>query len=62
MSSEKTVGISFRVTPEFKELLETVASLERRSLTNMMEVALEEYCERKGLLLPLPRRRKRLSN
>lgn len=51
MSPEKSVGISFRVTPGFKKLLEAAAAQERRSLTNMLEVALVDYCERKGILV-----------
>jgi len=51
MSSEKSVGISFRVTPKFKKLLEAAAASERRSLTNMMEVALVDYCERNGIVV-----------
>ncbi|SOZ68605.1 conserved hypothetical protein [Cupriavidus taiwanensis] len=51
MSSPKSVGISFRVTPSFKNLLERAAAYEKRSLTNMLEVALEEYCERNGILV-----------
>lgn len=51
MGAEKNIGLSFRVTPSFKKLLETAAGRERRSLTNMLEVALEDYCQRKGILV-----------
>ncbi|MFC7409497.1 hypothetical protein [Hydrogenophaga atypica] len=46
MSTEKSVGISFRVTPRLKRLLEAAALGERRSLTNMLETLVEEYCTR----------------
>jgi uncharacterized protein (DUF1778 family) len=49
MKTGKSVGLSFRVTPEFKRLLEAAAINERRSLTNMLETALSEYCERNGI-------------
>lgn len=46
MSAEKTVAISFRVSPRFKQLLEAAAARERRSLTNMLETLLFDYCEK----------------
>lgn len=49
MSTEKSVGISFRVTPRLKRLLEAAALRERRSLTNMLEILVEDYCNRKGI-------------
>lgn len=58
MKTGKSVGISFRVTPAFKRLLEAAATHERRSLTNMLETALLDYCERKGIR-PSPEREKR---
>ena len=46
MDAEKTVGISFRVTPRMKRMLEAAAERERRSFTNMLEVLVEDYCSR----------------
>lgn len=46
MPEEKTVSISFRVSPRFKQLLEAAAALERRSQTNMLEVLLFTHCEK----------------
>lgn len=57
MKTGKSVGLSFRVTPEFKRLLEAAATHERRSLTNMLETALSEYCERNGIRQGLEPRR-----
>jgi len=37
--------ISFRVTTEFKELLEAQAQKERRSVSNLILKVLEEYLE-----------------
>lgn len=49
MNAEKTVGLSFRVTPRLKHMLEAAAERERRSLTNTLEFLVEDYCERHGL-------------
>ena len=50
MPAEKTISVSYRVTPEFKELLELAASREKRSRTNLLEWLLAEYCRGTGLL------------
>ncbi|AVP57701.1 hypothetical protein C7H73_08535 [Pulveribacter suum] len=44
MAAEKTVSVSFRVSPEFKALLEAAALRGHRSQTNMLE-----YCKRNGI-------------
>ena len=49
MPAEKTIAISFRVSPRFKLLLEAAAAREHRSQTNMLESLLFNYCEQKGL-------------
>jgi len=49
MTSDKTVAVSFRVSPRFKELLERAAVRERRSQTNMVETLLFDYCAKHGL-------------
>jgi len=49
MPAEKTVAISFRVSPRFKQLLEAAALQERRSQTNMLETLLFDYCEEHGI-------------
>jgi hypothetical protein len=40
MAEEKSVAVSFRVTPRFKRLLEAAASQANRSQTNMLETLL----------------------
>lgn len=52
MAAEKTVSMSFRVSPRFKALLEVAADRENRSLTNMLETLLFAYCEKQGLKEP----------
>jgi hypothetical protein len=59
MSAEKTVAISFRVSPRFKQLLEAAAAREHRSQTNMLETLLFEYCEQSGLATDTPARAKK---
>ncbi len=50
MSTEKSVSVSYRVTPEFKELLEVAAARAQRSQTNLLEWLLFEHCRHTGLL------------
>lgn len=52
MPAEKTVAVSFRVSPHFKQLLEAAAARERRSQTNMLETLLFDFCEQHGIKLP----------
>ncbi len=52
MAAEKTVSMSFRVSPRFKALLEAAASRENRSLTNTLESLLYAYCEQHGIHAP----------
>jgi uncharacterized protein (DUF1778 family) len=49
MTAEKTVSMSFRVSPRFKALLEVAAARENRSLTNMLETLLYAHCEQHGI-------------
>ena len=49
MAAEKTVSVSFRVSPKFKALLEAAAAQEHRSLTNMLETLLFGHCEANGI-------------
>ena len=59
MSAQKTVAVSFRVSPRFKLLLETAAAREHRSQTNMLETLLFTYCEKKGLDIEPDKRSKK---
>ncbi len=49
MDTDKTIGLTFRVTPQMKRMLEAAAEHERRSLTNMFEVMVEDFCERHAI-------------
>ena len=54
MSAEKTIAVSFRVSPRFKLLLEAAASREHRSQTNMLETLLFDFCEQRGIVVTPP--------
>lgn len=45
----KSVSVSFRASPRFKEMLVFAAAEERRSQANLLEMLLFSYCEKKGL-------------
>jgi hypothetical protein len=49
MAAEKTISVSFRVSPMFKALLEAAAAQENRSLTNMLETLLFSHCQAHGI-------------
>ena len=49
MAVEKSISMSFRVSPRFKALLEAAAARENRSFTNMLETLLFVYCDKHGL-------------
>ena len=52
MADTKSTTLTVRVHPEVKEGLRVVAEKERRSLANMIEVMIRDYCERNGVLIP----------
>jgi predicted transcriptional regulator len=49
---KKTISMSFRVSEDFKQMLEAAAAREHRSLTNMLETLLFNYCQRTGIESP----------
>jgi len=50
----KTEVATIKLTPECRRAWEAAARSERRSLANMFEVAILEYCERHGVAVPTP--------
>ena len=52
MTAEKTISMSFRVSPKFKALLEVASARENRSLTNMLETLVFAHCEQHRLSVP----------
>ena len=45
----KSDTLNLRVSPSFKLALKAAADNERRSMVNMLEVLLGDYCENKGI-------------
>ncbi len=46
----KSVTLNLRVSPTFKRALKEAADIEQRSMVNMLEVLLRDYCDRKGIV------------
>lgn len=49
MANAKTATLSFRIEPGLKDALRTAAEQEHRSIANMVEVMIREYCGRVGV-------------
>ncbi|MCU7944136.1 MAG: hypothetical protein KZQ87_15795 [Candidatus Thiodiazotropha sp. (ex Cardiolucina cf. quadrata)] len=49
MGETKSTTLTVRVHPAVKEGLRTVAENERRSLANMIEVMIRQYCDKSGV-------------
>jgi len=52
MVTTKTTTLTFRIEPGLKEALRTAAQQEHRSLANMVEVLIRDYCGRNGIAIP----------
>lgn len=55
----KSATLTVRIAPAFKETLRTAAESERRSLANLVEVAVVEYCRAHNIPEATPRKEKR---
>lgn len=49
MATGKTATLTFRIEPVLKEALRMAAEREHRSIANMVEVLIRDYCDRKGI-------------
>ena len=49
MPTGKTSTLTFRIKPSLKEALRTAAEREHRSIANMVEVVIRDYCGRNGV-------------
>ena len=49
MPSTKTATLTFRIDPALKEALRAAAQQEHRSIANMVEVLIRDYCGRHGI-------------
>lgn len=58
MSERKTEIVNLRMSPRVKELLRAAAAHERRTLSNMLEVLIEDFCKENHLESPAMQERK----
>lgn len=49
MAGTKTATLTFRIEPGLKEALRAAAEKEHRSIANMVEVMIREYCREVGV-------------
>ncbi len=54
MPTGKTSTLTFRIAPALKEALRTAAVREHRSIANMVEVLIWDYCGRNCVTIPDP--------
>lgn len=54
MATTKTATVTFRIDPAVKEALRTAAASEHRSIANMVEVLIRDYCRRNGISIEEP--------
>ncbi len=52
MPSQKTTTLTFRIEPALKEALRGAAAREHRSIANMVEVLIRDWCGRNGIVIP----------
>jgi hypothetical protein len=52
MPTAKTDTLTARIDPALKQAVRIAAALERRSLSNMLEVMICAYCRQQGLAIP----------
>nr|WP_299245367.1 ribbon-helix-helix protein, CopG family [uncultured Halomonas sp.] len=57
MVASKTASLTLRIDPAVKERLRLIAEQEHRSLANMVEVMIRDYCAQNGLPVPEPKNR-----
>ncbi len=52
MATTKTTTLTFRIDPALKEALRSAAEREHRSLANMVEVLIRDYCDQNDIAIP----------
>jgi hypothetical protein len=52
MATGKTSTLTFRIEPTLKEALRAAAEREHRSIANMVEVLIRDWCGRNGIAIP----------
>ena len=51
MATAKTTTLTFRIEPGLKEALRAAASREHRSIANMVEVLIRDWCSQNGITI-----------
>ncbi|HHJ39710.1 MAG: hypothetical protein AXA67_08405 [Methylothermaceae bacteria B42] len=51
MAATKTATLTFRIDPDLKEALRRAAQKEHRSIANMVEMLIRDYCEKNGIAI-----------
>ena len=51
MATSKTTTLTFRIEPGLKEAVRAAAEREHRSIANMIEIMIRDYCARQGLAI-----------
>lgn len=51
MAATKSTTLTLRIDPDVKEALRTAAEQEHRSITNMVEVLIRDYCQQHNIVL-----------
>lgn len=54
MGTTKTATLTFRIDPGLKDALRAAAQHEHRSIANMVEVLILNYCEQHGIAITSP--------
>lgn len=49
MATTKTTTLTFRIEPGLKDAVRAAAELEHRSIANMIEIMIRDYCGRVGV-------------
>ena len=49
MTTTKTATLTFRIEPGLKDAVRAAAELEHRSIANMIEIMIRDYCRRAGV-------------
>lgn len=52
MDAAKTTTSTFHIEPALKKALRTTAARDHRSIANMVEVLIRDYCGRNGIVIP----------
>lgn len=52
MVATKTATLNLRINPTLKEAIRIAAKQEHRSIANMAEVMIREYCQTVGIAIP----------